>query len=139
MENYEDYTVVELFQLLDILEREGFPTGGLYKRKNEVIDLTAKRLSIKPKEVGWLLTNQHQRENSRREDEIREKTERDHENEKRWKLLTRELVALGSSVQRMGENIHQIKTKVVELEKSYKKLALEDVQENGEEAVDTED
>ena len=138
MESYDDYTVVELFQLLDIMERERFSTGGLYKRKNEIIDITAKRLDIEAKEVGWLLTTRCQRKESEREDKIREKAERDYEEEKRWKILTREIVALGSSVNRMGENIRQIKGKVVELEKSYRKLALDDVQENGEESVETD-
>ena len=138
MESYDDYTVVELFQLLDIMERECFPTGGLYKRKNEIIDITAKRLDIEAKEVAWLLTTRCQRKESEREDKIREKAERDYEEEKRWKILTREIVALGSSVNRMGENIRQIKGKVVELEKSYRKLALDDVQENGEESVETD-
>ena len=138
MESYDDYTVVELFQLLDIMEIECFPTGGLYKRKNEIIDITAKRLDIEPNEVGWLLTTRHQRKESEREEKIREKAERDHEEEKRWKILTREIAALGSSVNRMGENIRQMKGKVMKLKKSYKKLALNDVQENGEESFETD-
>ena len=55
MEDYDQYTALELIQLLDVLERERFPTGGLYKRENEIMELTAKRLDIEPKEVGWLL------------------------------------------------------------------------------------
>ena len=142
MESYGDYTLIELFQLLDILEWERFPTGGLYKRKNEIIEISAKWLDIEPKEVGWLLTNERQRKDSEREDIIREKTEQAHGDEKRWKLLTRELVALASSVSRMGENIRCIKNSVDKLEASYKELTEgqkrgEDVP-NGKEESDVE-
>ena len=74
-ENYDKYTALELLQLLDVLERECFPTGGLYKRKNEIIEITAKYLEIKPKEVGWLLTSSRQKQESQREDKMREKQE----------------------------------------------------------------
>ena len=83
---------------------------------------------------GVVVNDQRQRQDVEKEDKVREKEERDREEEKHWKILTREIVALGSSVSRMGENICQIKTKVVELEKSYQKLSLEE-KANGEVVV----
>ena len=118
MESYEDYTLVELFQLLDILERERFPTESLDKRKTEIVEITAKKLDVEPKEIGWLLTGEHQRKDSEREDIIREKAEQAHEDEKCWKLMTRKLVALASSVSRIGEHIRCIRGSVDKLEAS---------------------
>ena len=124
MEGYSEYTVLELFQLLEILERERFPTGNLYKRKNEIMEEAAKQLDVQVKEIGWLMTSKCQREEAVAEDKIWEKTEHAWEEEKRWTILTRELVALGSSVVEMGKNIWRIKEEVDGLGANLEKLKI---------------
>ena len=127
MESYDDYTALEMLQLLDILQREPFPTANLYRRKEELFEKTAARLDLEPKEIQWIVENPHKKQRAAKEEKVKERQERDHEESKLWKILTQEIMALGSSMRKMGENLSSIKKKVVTLEKSYQQLA---VQEN---------
>ena len=91
------------------------------------MEKAAKRLDLEPKEIEWMVERPHQKEYANEEERKKEKREREHKKTKQWKSLTQEIVALGSSVRKMGENLSSIKEKVEILEKSYQKLA---VQEN---------
>ena len=128
MEPYENYTVLEMLKLLDILQREPFPSLALDKRREELRKEAAKRLKMEPKEIDWLIKKPLLNKTADAEEKERKWNERDQEESKRWKILAREIVVLAAEVRKMGENLSSIKEKVDVLEKSYQRLV---VQKNG--------
>ena len=128
MEPYENYTVLEMLKLLDILQREPFPSLALDKRREELRKEAAKRLKMEPKEIDWLIKKPLLNKTADAEEKERKWNERDQEESKRWKILAREIVTLAAEVRKMGENLSSIKEKVDVLEKSYQRLV---VQKNG--------
>ena len=128
MEPYENYTVLEMLKLLDILQREPFPSLALDKRREELRKEAAKRLKMEPKEIDWLIKKPLLNKTADAEEKERKWNERDREESKRWKILAREIVTLAAEVRKMGENLSSIKEKVDVLEKSYQRLV---VQKNG--------
>ena len=128
MEPYENYTVLEMLKLLDILQREPFPSLALDKRREELRKEAAKRLKMEPKEIDWLIKKPLLNKTADAEEKERKWNEQDREESKRWKILAREIVALAAEVRKMGEKLSSIKEKVDVLEKSYQRLV---VQKNG--------
>ena len=128
MEPYENYTVLEMLKLLDILQREPFPSLALDKRREELRKEAAKRLKMEPKEIDWLIKKPLLNKTADAEEKERKWNEQDREESKRWKILAREIVALAAEVRKTGEKLSSIKEKVDVLEKSYQRLV---VQKNG--------
>ena len=53
MENFKEYTGLELLQLLDLFERDRFPSADLYKKKEEAVATAAEKLDLQQrKSVG---------------------------------------------------------------------------------------
>ena len=74
---------MELLKLLEYLEEETGPSGELYRRQMEIMEKTAERLNLEPKEIGWLCNEKKKRRE--KEEQKKEKKQKKEEKEKKEK------------------------------------------------------
>ena len=127
METYENWKSVELLQLLQILVEEECPTGHLSRKVDEIVEITAKKLDVEPKEVVWIVRKKRNRSEKRREEEEEKEQEESFECENRHTQLAGELKTINSTICRQEKHVEKIFLLTKEIEKAVTSLNFSDL------------
>ena len=108
MDNFETYKSHELLQLLEILEEEEDPSCELYRRKEQIRKIAAKKLGIEQKEVMWLTKKKSAKKFKKDENEQNEKKEQERKKLKYHNQIILELQIMNNEIQRLNKKVEEI-------------------------------
>ena len=126
MENLEEYTVLDLLQVLEFLEEETSPTCALYQRQKDVMKEAAKCLDIEPKDVGWLCVKKRERRGRKEREKAKEEDKREKEKKKERKNQLKLHNQLLVEMQILNSKVEALSRKVTEIEKSVTSLSFKE-------------
>ena len=127
MENFKEYTGLELLQLLDLFERDRFPSADLYKKKEEAVATAAEKLDLQQKESCWILERPYNERCAEYDEKRETKQKREEELGKQQGGLKREIRHVKELIKTFSGTIHDIEEKMGELEKSWQLLSFENI------------
>ena len=134
MENLEEYTGLDLIQLLDMLERDRFPSSELYKLKEKAVTIAAAKLDLPMKEICWIAErpkNEKWEKDEERNNQKEKKLEMEekHWGQQRWEMrATKEIIkTIAGTVNDIDKKIAKIEGRVGELEKSWQSLSFQNI------------
>ena len=128
MENFKrEYIGLELLQLLDLLERDRFPSSDLYKKKEEAVAAAAEKLDLQQKEICWIVERPYNERRTEYDEKREMKQKREEELNKQQGELKREIRQVKELIKTISGTIHDIGEKVGELEKSWQSLSFENI------------
>ena len=119
VETFEEYTRLEMLQLLEYLKRERFPGLELENKKKELKEEIAKRLELEAKEVGWIVGAERKGKDRNREEDQEREDAFMKKNKKQWEKLTREVSSMAAQMRFLAKDIEGIRLTVKKIEKSY--------------------
>ena len=134
MENLEEYTGLELIQLLEMLERDRFPSAELYQLKEKAVTIAATKLDLPMKEICWIAERPKNEKWEKDEERNNQKEKKLEMEEKNWGQQRREMRAtreviktIAGTVSDIDEKIAKIEGKVDKLEKSWQSLSFQNI------------
>ena len=127
MENFKEYTGLQLLQLLDLFERDRFSSSDLYKKKEEAVATVAEKLDFQRKEICWIVERPYNERHAEYDKKRETKRKREEELDKQQGELKREIRQVKELIKTISATIHDIGQKVGELEKSWQSLSFENI------------
>ena len=108
MENFKKYTGLELLQLLDLFERDRFPSADLNKKNEEAVATAAEKLDLQQKEICWIVKRPYNKRRAEYDKKREMKQKREEELDKQKGELKREIRQVKELIKTISGTIHNI-------------------------------